>query len=105
MTKTEKSCLITGASKGIGKATAIRLANEGYKLALMARDIDALDELARELTSSAKEIITLKTDLQKEEDILRGLKNIKEQFGHIDVLVNNDGLGHFRNAEELSTEE
>lgn len=105
MTNTEKSCLITGASKGIGRATAIRLAHEGYKLALMARDKDALDGLAMELSSSAKEIIPLKTDLQKEEDILGGLETIKKRFGHIDVLVNNAGLGHFRNADELSIDE
>jgi NADP-dependent 3-hydroxy acid dehydrogenase YdfG len=105
MTNTNKSCLITGASKGIGRATAEKLAREGYRLALMARDLQALEELANELSSFTKEIITLQTDLQKEYDILQGLKTTYDRFGHIDILINNAGLGHFANAEELSLEE
>ncbi|MDT8392693.1 MAG: SDR family oxidoreductase [Bacteroidales bacterium] len=105
MNNTEKLCLITGASKGIGRATAIKLAHEGYSLALMARDIEALENLAEELSSVNTDIITLKTDLLKKEDIIRGLDTIFNRFGNIDILINNAGLGHFRNAEDLSLEE
>jgi NADP-dependent 3-hydroxy acid dehydrogenase YdfG len=105
MTHTKKTCLITGASKGIGRATAIKLAHEGYNLSLMARDLDALEELARELSSFQVEVITLQTNLQKEQDILRGLKATYAQFGHIDVLINNAGLGHFHSAENLTAEQ
>lgn len=105
MDNTEKLCLITGASKGIGRATAIKLAHEGYKLALMARDNEVLENLAEELSFVNTDIITLKTDLQKQEDIIRGLDTIFKRFGNIDILINNAGLGHFRRAEELSLEE
>lgn len=105
MDNTAKVCLITGASKGIGRATAEKLADEGYKLALMARSAPELEQLANKISSAGTEVITLKTDLQKQDEIIRGIDEIYAHYGRLDILVNNAGLGYFRPARDISVEE
>lgn len=105
MMKNDKVCLITGASKGIGKATAVKLAAEGFRLVLMARDIEALEKLSEEIAVPDGNIMLLKTDLRKEKSIEDGIQKVLDHFGHVDVLINNAGLGYFRPAEAISLEE
>lgn len=99
--KTTKVCLITGASKGIGKATAIMLAEQGYRLALMARDGKAMQEVARGL-SATSDILLVPADLRNEENIEKGVRDVMDHFGHLDILVNNAGLGYFGPLQDIS---
>jgi NADP-dependent 3-hydroxy acid dehydrogenase YdfG len=87
------TALITGASSGIGRAIALRLAEKGYRLALCARRTDRLEDLATSLAGKT-EVLTQAVDLRQETDILAWFEQVDRTWGQIDVLVNNAGLGH-----------
>jgi 17beta-estradiol 17-dehydrogenase / 3beta-hydroxysteroid 3-dehydrogenase len=91
-----RSALITGASSGIGVATACALAAAGAAVTLAARRVDRLEGLAAELRAAGTDVAVQRTDMRKEDEILRLFAVARERFGGIDVLVNNAGLG--RNA-------
>ncbi|RBP53738.1 SDR family NAD(P)-dependent oxidoreductase [Arenicella xantha] len=84
-----KTALITGASVGIGRATALILAEQGYQLILLARRLDKLQELQNEL-SVASHLIAC--DINDHEALDQALQNLPQAFKDIDVLVNNAGL-------------
>lgn len=88
-----RTALVTGASSGIGAATAKRLADAGMKLALAARRRDRLEALAAELGRDA-EVIVQPTDLRDEASIDALFDAVRQRWGGVDVLVNNAGLGH-----------
>lgn len=94
---TGKVAFITGASKGIGEGIAKVFAKHGAKLVLAARS-QATEELAEQLRREGTEVLVLSMDVTKRESIQEGVKKAIEQFGKIDVLVNNAGvcvLGEF----------
>ena len=88
-----KNAIITGASKGIGKAVATRLAEHGANIVLAARTKETLDETVNELKKkTGVKVIGVPTDVAKLED-LKNLVNVAlKEFGHIDILVNNAGV-------------
>jgi short-subunit dehydrogenase len=85
-----KVAIVTGASGGIGLATAKLLSSKGAKLALVARSKDKLGQLAKELPDA----IAITTDISKVEDVKSMVKQAYEHFGRIDILVNNAGRGY-----------
>jgi short-subunit dehydrogenase len=85
-----KVAIVTGASGGIGLATAKLLSRKGAKLALVARSKDKLKKLAKELPNS----IAIPADLSKVEDVKQMVKRVYEHFGRVDILVNNAGQGY-----------
>ncbi|MDX9880537.1 MAG: SDR family oxidoreductase [Prolixibacteraceae bacterium] len=85
-----KVVVITGASSGIGRALALECASRGAKLALAARRADRLSELEKELPGV--EIISVKTDVSKEEDCKKLIEQTFQRYGKIDVLINNAGV-------------
>ena len=82
--------IITGASSGIGLASAKLFASLGARLSLAARSIDKLEELAREL--GPENVLCVKTDVSREEDCANLINRTVGKFGRIDILVNNAGL-------------
>lgn len=95
--------LVTGAGRGIGKAIAVKLAEAGCVVAICGRDADRLQAAAAELQASGVPVLAQPADVSLEADVLKLFAAIDEQFGRIDVLVNNAGAfdgGHFP---ELST--
>ncbi|MGD1861588.1 MAG: SDR family NAD(P)-dependent oxidoreductase [Leptolyngbyaceae cyanobacterium] len=86
--------LVTGASSGIGAAIARKLAAQGYRLAICARRRDRLAALQQELTANGAEVLSQAADLRQEADILAVFAAIRQQWGGVDVLINNAGLGH-----------
>ncbi|HHH27729.1 MAG TPA: SDR family NAD(P)-dependent oxidoreductase [Polyangiaceae bacterium] len=86
-----KVALVTGASSGIGRATAKRLAEVGMKVVVCARRKEALDELVGSVDG---DIAAYAVDLRDEQQIRDLFATTKERFGGVDVLVNNAGLGH-----------
>jgi 3-hydroxy acid dehydrogenase / malonic semialdehyde reductase len=82
--------VITGASAGIGAATARRFAKEGFRLALTARRIDRLAELKKELKT---EISTYGLDIRSSDAVAATFQKIEEEHGPVEILVNNAGLG------------
>jgi len=87
-----KTAIITGASSGIGKATAQALVKENFAVILSARSIDKLDELKSELLSQGHKAISVKADVTKRADMKKVAKAALDEFGRIDVLVNNAGI-------------
>lgn len=88
----DKVIIITGASSGIGLATARLFAGMGAKLSLAARSIDRLESLASELTDDRSRILCIKTDVSVEEDCRRLIEETVRRFGKIDILINNAGI-------------
>ena len=84
--------LVTGASQGIGRACAIELARAGAKVALCARNVEKLQEVAREIAANGGESDAIKMDVANEEEIKAGVKAAVARFGKIDILVNNAGI-------------
>jgi 3-oxoacyl-[acyl-carrier protein] reductase len=84
--------LITGASQGIGRACALRLAQEGASIAVAARSQEKLNELVGEITSAGGNAAAFPLDVSDEEQIKSAVKTAIAQFGKIDVLVNNAGI-------------
>lgn len=89
----KKIALVTGASSGIGRATAIRLANEGYHLVICGRRKEALDELSLQLPEGCK-THQLCFDVSDQEEVFKAIASLSEEFKSIDLLVNNAGNAH-----------
>jgi NAD(P)-dependent dehydrogenase (short-subunit alcohol dehydrogenase family) len=87
----EKIVLVTGATSGIGKATALRFARAGASIAAVGRNETSLDELAEQINAIGVQFLALTADLSLEEDAQMAVSKTVEQFGGIDVLVNAAG--------------
>jgi NADP-dependent 3-hydroxy acid dehydrogenase YdfG len=87
-----KVAAITGASSGIGEATALALANAGAAVSLAARRGDRIDELAKRIEADGGRAIAIETDVTDEQQANAFVHETKEQLGRLDVLVNNAGL-------------
>jgi len=90
MNITNKVAIVTGASSGIGLATARLLSQRGAKVALVARSSPKLAELAHELPDS----IAVRTDMARPEEIKKMVKRVQEHYGRVDILINNAGQGY-----------
>ncbi|MGB3493704.1 MAG: SDR family NAD(P)-dependent oxidoreductase [Elainellaceae cyanobacterium] len=94
MSSNNSVALVTGASSGIGRAIAIRLAKDGYRIAVCARRQEKLESLAAEIENLGSEVRTYQTDLRQESQIIKMFEAIRSEWGGVDVLINNAGLGH-----------
>lgn len=89
----EKTALVTGASRGIGRAIALVLAKEGYAVAVnYAGSREAAEAVRDEITAAGGRAFILQGDVSSSEDVDRIFKTVKEEFGFLDVLVNNAGI-------------
>ena len=84
--------LVTGASRGIGRACALELAKAGNKVALAARQLDKLEEVAAEIKALGGEAFVVALDLSSFDSIKEGFSKVAKEFGRIDILVNNAGV-------------
>ncbi|MBI3849323.1 MAG: SDR family oxidoreductase [Verrucomicrobia bacterium] len=87
-----KIALITGASKGLGKAMALALAEAGARLALVARNLDQLNETAAAVRKLGAEAVVFQTDVTDEAQIALLEKAVAEQLGRLQILINNAGI-------------
>ncbi len=94
--------VVTGASSGIGEATARRLAKEGLIVILAARREDRLEDLAGEIRHDGGQAFALQADLTQEADRTRLMEDVKNRFGSVDVLINNAGLGWYGYGSEMN---
>jgi 3-oxoacyl-[acyl-carrier protein] reductase len=88
----DKVALVTGASQGIGRDTALALAEAGAKVALAARNEEKLNALAQEIAAKGGEALVVKMDVADAEQIKAGFKAVIEKFGKLDILVNNAAI-------------
>src|SRR5512133_3983375 len=99
----ERAAIVTGASRGIGRAIADVLGEEGYGLTITARKPDTLEQAAHELRGNGYEVEHLAANMADEEAIAEVVARHRERFGRLDVLVNNAGVGIGAAAAEHQT--
>jgi NADP-dependent 3-hydroxy acid dehydrogenase YdfG len=107
MTVENKTIIISGASRGIGRATALLLAEHGANVVVTARNADELKQLEKEATEghTRGKIVAVPGDVTSESDMEAVVKTALDQFKHIDVVINNAGYGIFKNVDELTVSE
>src|SRR6266853_3107786 len=89
---TNRTALVTGASRGIGRACALALSQAGLRVALAARTVDQLEELAAEIRAQGREAFPVALDLASADSIKDATARTAKEFGRIDILVNNAGI-------------
>jgi NADP-dependent 3-hydroxy acid dehydrogenase YdfG len=100
----EKVVAITGASSGIGKAIAIELAKNGAKVVLAARRTERLKLLVEEINSTGGMAICTKIDVKNKADLVQLVNTAIEQYGKLDVMINNAGVSQLSRIDELDIE-
>lgn len=94
MDLTDRVALVTGASSGIGRATAEALAEEGVRVGLTARREAKLVDVADEIEAGGGEVLVVPTDVRDEEQVTAMVEQMEDEYGKIDILVNNAGVAH-----------
>lgn len=100
-----KTAIVTGGTKGIGRAIAEALAAEGMNVCVGARDVDEVKQTVRELEGSGASATGAVCDVRVSEEVEALVAHAVEEFGGVDVLVNNAGIGLFKPVEETAPEE
>jgi 3-oxoacyl-[acyl-carrier protein] reductase len=96
-------CVVTGATEGIGRAIADRLASRGARLAVCARTGAKVTAVVQQLTKAGFTVVGQACDVADEADVTRFAAFVRDSLGPVDVLVNNAGLGHGGPVVEMST--
>ncbi|WP_307474829.1 3-ketoacyl-ACP reductase [Paenibacillus harenae] len=100
-----KVAIVTGAARGIGKATAIALAKEGVNVGLLARNEAALRQVAAELEGLGVKAAYAVADVSSKEQVEAAIEAIKNELGSADILINNAGIATFGTVLEMDPEE
>jgi NADP-dependent 3-hydroxy acid dehydrogenase YdfG len=101
----DKVVIVTGASSGIGEATALLLAERGAKVVLCARRLDKLEALATRILTHGGQAACLAVDVTRRDDLSRAVAFAIERFGRLDVLVSNAGIAPISPFDELRVED
>jgi fengycin family lipopeptide synthetase B len=101
---TDKIAIVTGASRGIGRAISIALARQGATVVLAARDTSKLQETAEIIDNVSGKSLIVTTDLLNEDSIKNLVHTTKDKFGRLDILINNAGVTHSAKLEDTTTE-
>ncbi len=101
----DKVIIVTGASSGIGEATAEKLAAHGAKVVLTARREDRLKDLKQKIEGAGGKALVVTADVTKKDDWKKVIQQTQETFGDVDVLVNNAGLMPLSYIKKLKTDE
>ncbi|MGA2810921.1 MAG: 3-oxoacyl-[acyl-carrier-protein] reductase [Candidatus Acidiferrum sp.] len=104
----DKVAMVTGASQGIGRDTALALAKAGAKVAVAARSEEKLHALVEEITAAGGQALAVKMDVADQDQVKAGFRQVTGKFGRLDILVNNaaitrDGLALRMKAEDWET--
>lgn len=101
-----KVAAITGCSRGIGKAIALKYAQEGYDVAICCHSQkEKLDEVCQEIQALGQKCLSFVGDFGEEATVISFFKQIKTQFGHLDVLINNAGISYFGLLQDMTASE
>lgn len=102
---TEKKALITGGTRGIGKAISQELCSLGAKIAVVARNMDDLEQLKNELECTPSEVLLIQADAGSRGDRQKIIQSISSQWSSLDIIINNVGTNIRKKANEYTTEE
>jgi len=106
MTGQTKIALVTGASRGIGRAIAVGMAKRGFDIAIndIERQKDAMQDVAKEIEASGRRVLTVYADVSNKTDVETMVQKTVENFGRIDAVVNNAGILIASDVEHLKEE-
>jgi NAD(P)-dependent dehydrogenase (short-subunit alcohol dehydrogenase family) len=102
---TDQVALVTGAARGLGRAISLALANAGADIALGLRDTNTGGDLAREIETMGRRVLSLQMDMTRLDQVFRAVDETVAHFGRLDILVNNAGLGPSNLAENMREED
>lgn len=102
---TGKAAIVTGASSGLGADAATAYAEYGADVALLARRIERLEELAGKIRSTGRKAVPVACDVSDEQSVRRAVDKVAAEFGRIDILLNDAGVAVPGTVEQLSPEE
>ncbi|MEY9096380.1 3-ketoacyl-ACP reductase [Paenibacillus sp. RC84] len=101
-----KTAIITGAGKGIGKAAAAALAKEGVNLGLLARSTADLEALKKELSGTyGVDVFYASADISKPSEVQQAISSLTGELGHVDILINNAGIAQFGTVADMDPEQ
>jgi len=100
-----KIALITGGGTGMGRACALRFAQEGARVALAGRRLEPLESAATEIRAAGGEALAVACDVTRAEDAARAVRETAARFGGLHVLVNNAGMLHVSSVESISEDD
>jgi len=100
-----KVAIITGSTRGIGLATAQKLAQEGYAVVINGRNIDRVEEVVQDIQNGGGKACGVAGEIQKEETCEKLVKKAVDTFGRVDILINNAGIVHDRISYKMSIDE
>lgn len=101
----DKVAMVTGGGRGIGEGIARMFGNEGAKVTVAARTVEAIEQVAQAIREEGGEAIAVQTDISKPEEVRRMVERTVEHFGALHVLVNNAGIGVFHHEVDQAAEE
>ncbi len=97
--------LITGASSGIGAATALKLAAAGFRVGIAARRVERLESLGKEIAIRGGQVLAIEMDVADSASVAAGVKKLIAAYGTVDILFNNAGLMPVSDVDQLRTDE
>ena len=97
--------IVTGASRGVGRATAVLLAREGVRVVCTARSAGQLEEVGAEIKAAGGTALVVPGDAAREEDVARVVDRARNEWGRVDILVNNAGIGILGPLQDASAED
>ena len=100
-----KNAIITGAGRGIGRAIAIALANEGVNVGLIARSEEHLQVVVKETEAQGVKAVFATADISSNEEVTKAIHSLTNELGTIDILINNAGIAKFGKFMDLEVEE
>ncbi len=100
-----KVAIVTGSGKGLGKAMAIALAEAGADVAVTARSFDQVEQTAQEIEKLGRKCLAVKTDVTKKEEVEALVQQTIDQFGGVDILINNVGMAIVKDLMNTSPED
>jgi NAD(P)-dependent dehydrogenase (short-subunit alcohol dehydrogenase family) len=100
-----QTAIVTGGGKGIGRAICLALSREGANIVIVARTEKEIRETARMVEKEGRRALVVRTDIRREEEVIKMISKAVNAFGRIDILVNNVGVAYRKYIVDTSTEE